>query len=354
MAKQLSFSWESEAPEVKLRLLVTGASGFIGSFMVEKALEKGFEVWAGVRSSSSRAWLQDERIHFVELDYAHIDHLRQQLSDFQREQNGGWDYIIHCAGATKCPNKEVFYQTNFVGTRNFIDALIHQRMVPRQFIFLSSLGAWGPQHERMPHSPICADDEPAPNTAYGVSKLCVENYLQDAPGRFPWVIFRPTGVYGPREKDYFLMVKGIKRGFDFALGYKHQDITFIYVRDLVKAVFLAIDKGVTGRAYFISDGDVHSSTDFSELVRQNLGRRFVLRITAPLWLGRIACSVGSLYSRLSGRAVTLNNDKYRILSQRNWICDTRPLEEELGFHADYPLDRGVAETIAWYKAQHWI
>lgn len=354
MATQLSFSWGSEEPEVKQRLLVTGASGFIGSYMVEKALKKGYDVWAGIRSTSSRQYLQDERIHFIELDYSHVDRLHDELLRFKQEHDGrGWDYIIHCAGATKCPNKEVFYQVNFVGTKNFIDSLTRCQMVPRQFIFLSSLGAWGPQHERMPHQPITADDEPQPNTAYGVSKLCVEEYLKDAE-RFPWVVFRPTGVYGPRDKDYLLMVQSIARGWDFALGFKHQDITFIYVHDLVKAVFLAIEKGVTERAYFVADGDVHTAKDFSLLVRKALGKRFVVRLTAPLWLGRAACAIGSLYSRLSGKAVTLNTDKYRILAQRNWLCDTEPLASELGFTADYPLERGVSETIGWYKQQGWI
>ena len=205
----------------------------------------------------------------------------------------------------------------------------------------------------MPHTPICDDDEPSPNTAYGVSKLCVENYMQDV-ARFPYVIFRPTGVYGPREKDYFLMAKSIRNGFDFALGYKHQDITFIYVKDLVKAVFLSIEKGVKEKAYFVSDGDIHSSTDFSNYIKRALGVRFVIRLTAPLWMGRLACAVGSFYSRITGKTVTLNNDKYKILSQRNWICDTAPLENDLGFHADYDLERGVAETIAWYQKEHWI
>ena len=89
MATQLSFLWDSDVPEVKQRLLVTGASGFIGSFMVEKALEKGYDVWAGVRGTSSRKYLQDERIHFIELDYGHVDNLREQLLAFRRENSGG-------------------------------------------------------------------------------------------------------------------------------------------------------------------------------------------------------------------------------------------------------------------------
>ena len=78
-------------------VLVTGASGFIGSFIVEEALKRGFDVWAGIRSSSSREYLQDSRIHFLELDFAHSDVLCAQLSA-HKEANGKFDYIIHCAG----------------------------------------------------------------------------------------------------------------------------------------------------------------------------------------------------------------------------------------------------------------
>ena len=99
---------------------------------------------------------------------------------------------------------------------------------------------------------------------------------------------------------------------------------------------------------------MHTSKDFSQLVKRALDKRFVVRLTAPLWLGRVACAIGSLYSRLTGKAVTLNTDKYRILSQRNWLCDTEPLVRELGFKADYDLARGTRETIAWYLAEGWL
>ena len=101
---------------------------------------------------------------------------------------------------------------------------------------------------------------------------------------FPYVILRPTGVYGPRERDYFLMAKSIKQHSDFAVGFKQQDITFVYVLDVVQAVFLACEKGQTGRKYFLSDGEVYQSATFSNLIRKELGNPWWIRITAPIWV----------------------------------------------------------------------
>ena len=85
----------------KLKILVTGASGFIGSFLCEEGLHRDMEVWAGMRKTSSRKWLQNEWLKFQVLDLSNPDTLRQQLSDF-KQKNGKWDYIVHAGGATKC------------------------------------------------------------------------------------------------------------------------------------------------------------------------------------------------------------------------------------------------------------
>ena len=92
--------------------MVTGASGFIGSFLVEEGLAQGMQVWAGVRKSSSRKYLQDKRIHFAELDFTDSDRLASQLLK-HKEEHGGWDYIIHCAGVTKSLDKAGFEIGNY-------------------------------------------------------------------------------------------------------------------------------------------------------------------------------------------------------------------------------------------------
>ncbi|MBQ1853747.1 MAG: NAD-dependent epimerase/dehydratase family protein, partial [Prevotella sp.] len=178
------------------KILITGASGFIGSFIVEEALRRGMETWAAVRPSSSRRYLQDERIHFIELNLSSPEELRRQLSGHQ------FQYVVHAAGATKCLHKQDFFRVNTDGTRNLVNALLSLQMPVERFVYLSSLSVFGAVREQQPYEEIRATDQPQPNTAYGQSKLRAEEFLDGVSREHPefhCVTLRPTGVYGPRE-----------------------------------------------------------------------------------------------------------------------------------------------------------
>lgn len=338
------------------RILITGASGFIGSFIVEEALNRGFETWAAVRKSSSREFLQDERIHFIELNLSSEEQLKQQLKDIQ------FDYVVHAAGVTKCLHKEDFFRINTEGTKNLVRALLDLQMPLKRFVYISSLSIMGAIREEQPYKEIREQDKAKPNTAYGKSKLEAEQWLVSLNKELekknekllPYVILRPTGVYGPRERDYFMMAKSIQSHTDFAVGFKQQDITFVYVTDVVQAVFLAMEKGQTGRCYFLSDGEVYQSSTFSDLIRKELGNPWWIRITAPLWLLRIITFCGEYMGHITGKVTALNNDKYNIMKQRNWRCDINPARQELGYEPQVKLEEGVRRSIAWYKKNKWL
>ena len=225
-------------------------------------------------------------------------------------------------------------------------------MVPKQFIYISTLSVFGPVRDG-DYSPIKADDTPMPNTAYGLSKLKAELYIQSIPG-FPYVIYRPTGVYGPREMDYFLMAKTIQRHMDFSVGFRRQDLTFVYVKDIVQAIFLGIEKKVVQKTYFLSDGKVYQSRVFSDLIQKELGNPFVIRVKCPLIVLKVISLLAQFIAMRSGKCSTLNLDKYKIMKQRNWQCDITPTIKELGYTPEYDLERGVRETIAWYKNEGWL
>ena len=339
-----------------MKILVTGASGFIGSFIVAEALRRGFETWAAVRGSSSRGYLQDPRIHFIELNLSSEADLERQLSGHQ------FDYVVHAAGVTKCIDRRDFRRINTEGTKHLVTALMKLQMPLRRFVYLSSLSVFGAIREQQPYQDIRETDTPRPNTEYGRSKLEAEQWLESLTpdpspkgrGDFPYVILRPTGVYGPRERDYFMMAKSIKQHVDFAVGYRRQDITFVYVDDVVQAVFLALDHGQTGRKYFLSDGEVYQSTTFSDYIHQELGRPWWVRITAPVWVLRIVTFFGEHIGRMTGRISALNNDKYNILRQRNWRCDIEPARRELGYHPEVGLREGVRCSIKWYRDNGWL
>jgi len=331
-----------------MKILVTGASGFIGSFIVEEALSRGMETWAAVRGSSSREYLRDERINFIELNLSSKEQLKEQL------RGHTFDYVVHAAGVTKCIDKRDFRRINTEGTKNLVSALMELDMPLQRFVYLSSLSVFGAIREEQPYEEIRETDTPQPNTEYGRSKLEAEQWLDTLGSQFPYVILRPTGVYGPREKDYFLMAQSIKQHTDFAVGYKPQDITFVYVTDVVQAVFLAIEKGGTGRKYFLSDGQVYRSTTFSDLIHEELGRPWWIRITAPVWVLRVVTFFGEHIGRMTGKISALNNDKYNILKQRNWRCDIGPAVRELDYHPEVDLKEGVCRAVKWYKENGWL
>lgn len=150
---------------MKKRILITGASGFIGSFIVEEALRKDMEVWAAMRATSSKKYLQDERIHFIELDFSSEEKLKKQLQSYS------FNYVVHAAGATKCTKRDDFFRINTQGTQHFVNALLALNMPIERFVFISSLSVYGAIHEQLPYKNIDETDIPQPNTAYGESKL---------------------------------------------------------------------------------------------------------------------------------------------------------------------------------------
>ena len=322
-----------------MKILVTGASGFIGSFIVEEALRRGMETWAAVRGSSKRDFLQDERIHFIELNLSSQQQLEEQLHDHQ------FDYVVHAAGVTKCLNSQDFYKINTEGTKNLVKALECSIPSLQRFVFVSSLSVFGPIREEMPHRDILDSDSPQPNTAYGRSKLLAEQWLRRECS-LPFTIVRPTGVYGPREKDYMLMADSIRKGLDVAVGFTPQTLTFVYVSDVVEAVLNSMKSEKTvGKAYFLSDGSSCSSRDFSDLIIKHLGKRHVLRLVFPLWVLRQVCALSEVKMRLTGKLSTLNNDHYNILRQRNWRCDITPAQRDFGYSPRVNLDQGVRRML---------
>jgi len=262
-----------------------------------------------------------------------------------------FDYIIHNAGVTKTKKKEDFNRVNCLNTRNFIEALIAAEMVPEKFIYMSSLAAFGPGNP-VTGQPVRLNDTPKPIELYGFSKLEAEKYITGLSG-FPWLIFRPTGVYGPRETDYFVFFQTINRGLEPYIGFKKQVLTFIYVRDLVRLVFDALKSPHVRKGYFVADGNEYPSELFAEITKKILGKKTV-RITIPEFLVKLIAVSGEKIAGLWGAVPTLNSDKYNVLSSTNWRCDVEPLRTDFNFKAEYDLEKGVSEAIAWYRQEGWL
>lgn len=336
--------------EAKKRVLVVGAGGFAGGFIVDEGLRRGYEVWAGVRESTSRRFLTDPAIKFLTLDFDEPETLAATLREALPEGEK-WDWIVYNLGATKALHFMDFSRINHDYLKAFVDALQQADMVPDKLLYMSSLSVMGPGDEKG-YTPFTPTSVPRPNTRYGTSKLKAETTLEIS--GVPYIIFRCTGIYGPHERDYYLMFKSIASGVDFSVGYRRQMLTFIYVEDLSRAIYDALEKAPTGRKYLISEDRAYTQKEFRAIVARKLGKKHVLPVVAPIWILKCVCSVSGLIGRLKGKPMTLNPDKYRIMKQRNWQADISAAQADFGFDPSTSLEQGVSKAVDWYRQAGWL
>lgn len=330
------------------RVLVVGAGGFIGGFIVAEALARGYETWAGVRETTSRRHLNDARLNFVTFDFDNYDSIAGALSSALPEGER-WDYIVYNLGATKCTDFSDFNRINFEYLRRFTDALAATGMMPGRLIYMSSLSALGPGDEKG-YAPLADDMIPEPNTRYGLSKIKAETLLETRSADVPWIILRPTGVYGPHEQDYLMMVKSIDRHVDFGVGFRTQMLTFIYVEDLAQAVFDALEKAPVHHKYILSEDRSYTQAEFRRIVAAALGRHVILPVRLPLWLTWAVSVIAEKWGCLTMKPSTLNRDKFKIMKQRNWNCDITPAVKDWGFSPRVALAEGFRRVVESYRS----
>jgi len=326
------------------KILITGSSGFVGSHLVEEALSRGLEVYAGIRATSSKRYLQDERIKFVEMDFSD----QASLTSAVKVQ---YDYIMHNAGITKAPNDETYLKINKGFTQNFVEVISKNQTDLKKFTFTSSIAAYGPA-DQTEDQIVSNRMTPGPVTGYGRSKLAAEQYLNEQQD-LPWVIIRPTAVYGPRDVDFLTLYKSIKNGIAGQIGFKDQHASFIYVKELARVMLDITLSKHTKSSYFASDGEKYHVQDLNKIVADSIEKKIV-KIKIPLPLIKTIAGVNELYSKLSGKATILNFDKVNELKATNWYCDIDDLKKDIGYDPKVFLKEGIEKTTKWYKAQNLI
>lgn len=332
------------------RVLVVGAGGFAGGFLCEEGLRRGYEVWAGLRESTSRKYLGDKRLKFLELNFENPDTLKISLAKALPE-NEKWDYIIYNLGATKCLNFSDFNKINYQYLRDFTTALEEAGKVPEKFLYISSLSVMGKGDEKN-FNPFNEKLVPLPDTRYGASKLKAEMWL--ASSSLPYIIFRATGLYGPRDKDYYLMFRSIGKGFDFSVGFKRQQLSFLYIEDLARGVYDALEKSPVKQTYIVGEEKGYTQKEFRKMVAQALGKKLVIPIRLPLGIVRIVSGIAEKIGVAKGKPSTLNSDKFKIMSQRNWLIDTTKAQNAFGFESKVNLQEGVKKCVDWYREEGWL
>jgi nucleoside-diphosphate-sugar epimerase len=329
---------------MKERVLITGASGFVGYHLIEQALLNGLEVYAAVRKSSSVEHLKTFNIQYTYPDYLNIDAL---IKDIEQQQ---YSYIIHAAGLTSAKTDEQYNLVNATYTYNLALAATRAGHKIKKLVFLSSLAALGPLPAL---SGMIEDDtQPNPVTAYGRSKLLAEQKLATLP-QLPLITLRPTAVYGPRDTGIFILLKQFSKGIEPYIGKIEQQLSFVYVKDLAKLSVDALTSPLTQKAYNISDGNAYGRYQLAGYSKQVLNKK-TIKVHLPLVLVKLLGAFLQLIYARSVKSPALNIEKLKELTAPNWACNINNAQAHLNYLPQYDLKKGLADTFAWYKQNHWL
>ena len=336
------------------KVLITGASGFIGHHLVQAALLKGFEVHAAVRRSSDISNLKvldDNSTNSRPLVFVYPDYSSKELL-IPMLQEGGYSYIIHAAGVTRAKSPEAYNLVNAEYTLNLAQAAFEADIPLKRFVFLSSLAALGPI-EYTDQQPIIESTKPNPVTSYGKSKLLAEKLVKGVKG-LPLTIIRPTAVYGPGEKDIFIVFETLSKGLDLYIGNKPQRFSFVYAKDLVDATLAALsEEGKNVSIYNISDGQQYDRYELAKLFGEISGKKSY-RVHLPVGLIRIVASLLESFATFSKNMPVLNKEKINELTAANWNCSIKAANDNLHYIPQYNLREGLVETLSWYKENKWL
>ncbi|MBV6645386.1 MAG: SDR family NAD(P)-dependent oxidoreductase [Cyclobacteriaceae bacterium] len=313
-----------------MRVLITGANGFLGKQLVASSLRKGYHTIAMVRPGRSIPEIQDNQLRLVKVDYSDASALSDTIHQVSHE--GGLDAFIHNAGLTISARRQDFFDVNVNITRSILEVVKSTNALSQtgKFVYVSSLAARGP------------DGHSAPVSAYGDSKLAAEKLVQNS--AMPFVIYRPTGIYGPGDLDFLKLFKVLKAGFAPRTGPKDQKISMIFAQDL--ADLILSNKG-TDQIHEVCDGQVYSLKQFYDAITKTMNKK-PATVEIPPLAGFLFAHLQVWSNKLFKTKMAATPEKLRELAG-NWTCPSKDLNWTFT-----SLQEGLLKTFNYYQQKGLI
>jgi nucleoside-diphosphate-sugar epimerase len=330
----------------KMRALVTGSSGFVGSHLVEELVRQKYTVRVLLRGTAISPWLQGLPLEHAQADFEDAQALAKALA--------GVDIIFHVGGVTKAVKAEGYIEGNAAPTKALLEAACSGKGVSRvrRFVLVSSHAMIGPVKNVQAASD--EDDIPKPVEAYGRAKLAAEFVARSYSHRIPVTIIRPPTVYGPRDKDCLELFKMIKRRVNLYYGNAKKYTSIVYVRDLVQGMIAAATSPkAENRAYFLCNDEALTWRELQTAIKRTMKKR-ALGIYLPAFTASIAAFFGEIIMRLTKKPLLVNREKAKLGRPRYWIASNKRARAEIRFIPKTNLMDGLAETYAWYKENKWL
>jgi dihydroflavonol-4-reductase len=323
--------------------LVTGATGFIGSHMVDALLERGCKVHCVVRETSNLQWLDTSRVTLHTGDLHQPDTYKNCFAEV--------DYVFHCAGITRANNRHEFLHNNArVGIPFYQSCVEHAKQI-KGVVHVSSLAAVGPTR---PDQKVDEDTPCHPLTYYGKSKLTGEEIALGYASELPMVVLRPPVVYGEREVNFFTYLRAINWRMAIKIGTAPRALSIIYVKDLVNAMIRAAAAPDPDRnIFFITDGNIYSWDDLANAAMKALEVR-AQTVIIPVSLMGFAAMVSEFLAKMRNRIPLLDRQRMIDLRQSSWTASSDRFFDHYSFKPQFDLNQGLKQTCAWYKQQGWL
>lgn len=330
-------TFESAKDSSSQRILITGATGFVGVHTAWELVERGYRLRCLVRKTSDISRLPPD----VELITGHL----LDFPSLQEAVKDCWG-VIHIGGIVRARDLREFYRVNRDGTANLVRAAREGSV--RRFLLCSSQAAGGPS---TPERKRKVSDPDAPVTDYGRSKLAGERALREGAGDMWWAVIRPPAVYGPWDYAFLTVVYWVKHHIKLKLGDGEMPFMLIHSADLARALTLGLAADAPSSSiWYATDGAEHTQIELSRAVEEALGKRAVW-ITIPVFVAPLVASLIEFISNLRGKTALLSRQKLLELTQPAWTCDDQPFRAATGFIPQFDLFSGMKNTVEWYKEQ---
>jgi nucleoside-diphosphate-sugar epimerase len=324
------------------KILLTGASGFIGSHIAEALVEANYKVICSVRQASNLKWIKDLPLEYKYGDLGNKKFLQEIVADV--------DIVIHCAGVVRAMTKEDYFKANVENTKNLCEAILRNSPNLKKFIFISSQAAMGASPMGIIRK---VTDVPEPICDYGLSKLEAEKALEEILyEKVPYTIFRPACVYGPRDKDIFIF---------FNLVHKHlrpvttrkRLLQLVYVKDVAKSVSLCLEnKKTDNNTYYLANSSTYTWAEIGKIISYAVGVKS-LPLLIPDFAFRAVGFIMEVISRLTGKPAVLNKQKIVEMLQDSWVADISPAENDLNIKfTNFEVASQI--TYNWYLKNSWF
>ncbi len=327
-----------------MKVLVTGATGFIGSHIADELLKKGYDVRCTYRKTSNLQWLKNKSFELIEADFFDIESLKKATE--------GVDYIVHSAGVVAARGLEGFMRGNRDTTANLLKAAASNTNLKR-FVHVSSQTAAGPAKSL--EEPVTEDMPPNPITAYGKSKIAAEKEVISFKDQFPYTIVRPTAVFGPRDVAIYQMFQIAQKGLGTLMGFDKKYLNLIHSDDCVRGTIQAMESDkAENQIYFLASEEIYNWPQIINAFKKAFNKKFFITIRIPHFLIYTIAGITEFTGKFSKKPPVFNIDKARDFVQKYWICSVDKAKRDFGFKQEMSLEDGIRQTIDWYQKHNWL